>query len=385
MAIPRIGSPGVGLPYPTLNSNLNSNYVTVAAGTKWLIPAGTYVIDLGPYTILQELDPVSGLWNPSVTPDNGVLASDGVSFRLANITGCAVGALVTTAGTGYLTAPTVTPSIGNSQWRAILGGSLSTTVTLVATGVGYNHPPTVILPPPAPGGIQATATAVVNTSTGLFTGITLTNVGAGYTAAPVGIPSTITALAGNSFGQQFGTYTIIPDPLDTITTPAQFTFGLNTGVATNVTGIICTDPGTAVTSVPTLTIAAAPSGGTTAVATAVMQFTVTGVTITLAGTAYTPSSAFTVIAPGTFVSGTSAVTNPLSDKGLFQPTPTFAYGTTTAAGIVSTAGLVISNGGLHQAVPSLFFQVSGTSVPTAIATGTAQVGGVTDTSIIIRT
>lgn len=385
MAIPRIGSPGVGLPYPTVNSNLNSNYITLSAGQKWIVPAGTYILDLGPYTILQELDPVSGLWNPSATPDNGVLASDGTSFRIANITGCVVGAEVTTAGTGYLTAPTVTPSIGSATFRSIIGGSLSTTVTLVTTGVGYNHPPTIMLPPPPAGGIQATATAVVNTATGLFTGVTLTNVGAGYTAAPTAIPSTITALAGNSFGQSFGTYNIIPDPLDTITTPAAFTFGLNAAVATNVTGIICTDPGTAVTSVPTLTIAAAPSGGTTAVATAVMMFTVTGVTVVLAGTAYTPSSAFTVIAPGTFVGGTAVVTNPLSDKGLFQPTPTFAYGTTTAAGIVSTAGLVISQGGFHQAVPSLFFTVSGTSVPTAVATGTAQVGGVTDTSIIIRT
>lgn len=376
MAIPRIGSTGVGLPFPLQNNISADNARSLAPGTKYIIPAGQYYLQLDSVSVYQVLDPVSGLWvNQGLPLAGDLITSDGVNHRICNLSGCAVGALVTTAGTGYLTAPTVTPSIGGSTWKAILGGSLSSTVTVSTAGSGYNHPPQVLLPPPPAGGVQATATATV--SGGAITAITMVNVGAGYLAAPS------SGNTGLYYGKIPNTYTIVPDAADTVTTPAVLTFGLNTSTATNVTAIVCTDNGTAVTSVPTLTISAAPSGGTTAVATAIPFFTVTGITVTNVGSNYGGTQPFKIDAPGAIVSGTSAVTNPSIDKGLFQPYPFFGYGTTTSTGTLSATNFVVSFGGIHQAVPTLFVTAGGTTVPTVYGTATAQVGGTVSTIALI--
>lgn len=375
MAVPRIGSASVGLPYPNNNSSLPSDIVSLPGGSTWVIPSGQFTLKVGPYTFVQTLDPVTNTWVMYGLPEDGYIVSDGVNFRLANLTGCAVGALVTTAGTGYLTVPAVTPSIGSAKFTAILGGTLSTTVTVATAGVGYNHPPSIILPPPPSGGVQASAVAVV--AAGAISSVTVVNQGAGYTVAPTGF-------INPNFGPQANTYQIIPNILDTITTPAALTFALQSGVATNVTAIVCTDNGVPVTSVPTLTIAAAPGGGTTAVATAIMCFAVTGLTVVSVGAGYNNSTAFNFMTPGYQVAGTQASTNPIVGTGLFSPQPSFGYGTTSSTGTLTATGLVITGAGLHQAVPSVSFLSTGTTVPTNYGSATAQVGGVTDTSFLTQ-
>ena len=59
--------------------------------------------------------------------------SDGQNYRLANLTGCPVGALMTNVGSGYTSAPTVAASAGSSAWTAVVGGAINSTVT-VTTG-----------------------------------------------------------------------------------------------------------------------------------------------------------------------------------------------------------------------------------------------------------
>lgn len=367
--MPRIGSPGVGLPYPSTNSNLTASARTLAAGAIHIIPAGIYNIVLGPYTVYQVLDPISGLWQ--ITPlGSDYIESDGVNFRLANLTGCAVGALVTTAGTGYLVTPTVTPSAGASKWQAYLGGSLTTAQTPIPTaGTGYNHLPQVLVPAPPVGGVQATA--VVGLSGTGLSGVTIINAGAGYTNAVTPI--------------------IVPHPLDasTVTNVAVMAaLPVNTNLATNITAILCTDPGTAQTLPPALSITAAPLGGTTAIAAPVMMFTVTGITVVNAGLNYQASSPFNVFAPGALCPGTRSVTapNPFSDTGLFQPAPFFGYGTTgTGVQNVTSAGFIVSNGGMHQTIPNLYVSASaGSMVATQVAQVTALCGGVSDTSFIVQ-
>src|SRR5258708_6959534 len=100
----RLGGSGITYQPP---SNLS-----LAAGEQFIIPSGTYVAAPGPFTFLQWFDSTSGLWR-SITNQAGrpsLINSDGANWRLANLTGCAVGAVVTTAGSAYVAAspPTVT-------------------------------------------------------------------------------------------------------------------------------------------------------------------------------------------------------------------------------------------------------------------------------------
>ena len=90
--------------------------------------AGWGSIKLGRYAVWQVLDPVSGIWRGIGDDGNAqrFVYGDGFNLRIANQTGCAVAAVVTTAGSGYTSAPTVTASAGNSSWVAVLGPLVST-------------------------------------------------------------------------------------------------------------------------------------------------------------------------------------------------------------------------------------------------------------------
>jgi len=109
---------------PTLKGAV-TNEITLAGGSVVLLqPAGWYYLGLGKYTTLQQYDPITGIWRTigAGAPGDQYIYSDGVNYRLANLTGCVVGALLTNAGSGYTSAPTVTASAGGSIWRAIVGG-----------------------------------------------------------------------------------------------------------------------------------------------------------------------------------------------------------------------------------------------------------------------
>src|SRR5271154_2248279 len=103
-----MSGPGVGLQlpqnlYPTelYNSpyDFASNYQCLAAGDQLPIPRGDWLISLGSYSVLQFQDSVtaSGVWSTiaSAAWDSGLLyvQSDGFSYRIANMTGCPVGAI----------------------------------------------------------------------------------------------------------------------------------------------------------------------------------------------------------------------------------------------------------------------------------------------------
>ena len=70
-----------------------------------------------------------------------------------------------------------------------------------------------------------------------------------------------------------------------------------------VASVTITDGGNGYTSAPTVTFGAAPSGGTTAAGTAVMQTGVTSVRVTNGGSGYTSAPTVTFSAPA---SGTRA-------------------------------------------------------------------------------
>lgn len=358
MAITPQGGPGIGWGLKPLVGN--NNMITLQAGESYIIPAGQYYVAPGSYSNLQTLDPITGLWrgignHPSQTR---FVTTDGVNVRIANLTGCAVGGYVTNVGSGYTSAPTVTASAGGSTWTAIVGGAVSSSVTVGTAGTGYTYPPQVVFSAPPAGGVQATGYSTLSGAT--VGSVTVTNQGAGYVTAP--------------------TVTFVNDPRDTTGVNAAATTAL-TGSGT-ITAVLCTNQGTPQTTVPTLSFAG--GGGSAAAATVVMAFAATGFTVSNAGVAYGNAQPFAVITAGGIVGGAAgAVVNPAVSTGLFTPRQANFSGTTTGASVITATGSVVNDGGLFQAVPNGFVLPSGTSaLPTTTAIVAITVGGVTDTTFI---
>lgn len=332
--------------------------ISLAACTAEIIPAGQWHVQPGSYTFIQVYDPIASMWR---TIGSGLdslkpILSDGQNFRLINMSGGAAGAFITNVGSAYTSAPTVTASSGSSVWRAVVGGAINSTVTITTAGTLYTAPPVLIIDPPPAGGVQATAICTI--SAGAINAVTVVNQGAGYLIAP--------------------SITVLPDPRDTTGSGGVLTVNATLTGSGTVCAIVCTDPGTPLTAVPTLTIAG--GGGASAAATAVMCFTGTAFAVTNAGAGYT-SAGYAIITSGGIVAGTAgAVVNPAIGPGLFTPRQANMSG---AAGTTLVIGAqVVNDGGLFQAVPTGFVLNAGTAVQTTNAAVTITVGGVTDTSYL---
>lgn len=373
MATTRQAGPGMLLPslFPVYNAapiagasyypNQAAGPVSLAAGAAELIPAGQWQIHLGAYSVLQTKDPTTGTWRVLGTATHGArsVLSDGQNFRVANLSGCAVGAFITNVGSGYTSTPTVSASAGGSTWRAIVGGAINATVAITTAGTLYTYPPLLLIDPPPAGGVQATAICAL--TAGAISSVTVINQGAGYTVAPA--------------------ITVIRDPRDTTGSGAVLTVNATLAGAATVTAIVCTDQGTPLTAVPTLTISG--GGGASAAATAVMCFTLTGFTVAVNGAGYGNAQPMLILSGGGIVAGTAGATvNPSIGPGIFTPRQANISATSTAGGIIQTTGAVVNDGGLFQSVPTLFVLAGGTGLATTTAGATAAVGGVTDTSYI---
>lgn len=343
---------------PTLRGQA-SNVFALPAGQAMIVPAGTWYIERQ-YAHVQELDTVTGLWR-SIGADSpyGYIRSDGANIRLANQTGCAIGGLMTTAGTGYTSAPTVTPSAGGSIWQAIVGGAISTTVTVTNGGTGYTYPPQVVFSAPPSPGIQATGTAAL--TSGAVSSITVIDQGAGYTIAP--------------------TVTLINDPREglngtTVGSNAAATTVL-TGAGT-ITGLLVLDHGNAVTALPTLTFAG--GGGASAAATVLMDWCITGYTVTTAGAAYTAGAGgVEVSANNRFVAGGTG-TNPNSQNNILRQRRASIFAPTSGAGAITATGLQVNDGGHYLYAPGAndILIVPGQTIVTTAALLVLTVGGLTD-------
>lgn len=406
MAIPRIGGIAGGntpsLPLPTGNPLFNNataigsapfatgnyqgftNILTLGAGEVFNIPPGTWWIKAGPYTFLQWFDPFGNQWKvrPCAKEDTVFVDSDGSNFRLANTTGCAIGAVITTGGAtnpytngigATATGVTVTPSSGASTWVPVVGGAVSTTLSTstgtTTAGTGYNFPPICVIDAPPVGGLQATA-IVTSLSTGTIpvANVQVINQGAGYTSAP--------------------NVTFIPDPREASAStpgPTSNAVVVLTLTATGqLTGLYPSNHGTALTGVPTLTITTAT---TTAQATAIMNFTITGQgTYTTGGSSL--GSLELVSVSNTIAASTNFITNPLHNGvGVTFPRPARIMATLSSGVASSTTGTTLEDAGLGiQQVPSVVPVYSITSTTAVVPQpGTPTVGGITDTSFIQAT
>ena len=384
MAFPRLGGPGVGFSVarglatqqtgtpPIAGIPLGfTNAITMQPASLWNIPAGTLFIVPGPYTCIQFLDPVSSQWR-TLNAENSLqpqtVDSDGGNYRLANLTGTPIGALITNTGAGYTngigtaaTGLTITPSAGASVWVPVVGGGLNSTVIVTNAGSGYTFPPILIIDAPPAGGIQATAVVTaLSAGTIIAANVTVTNSGAGYLTAP--------------------NVTVVNDPRDTTGKNAVVTFNATLTGSGALLAMYPSNPGNVVTAVPTFTFAPA----STTAATAIMNFTITGLTVTGGGTAVPAGSALMAIFGALPTAARAANTaGPISDINLVQPRPAWIQPSITGGVVQATANLIVDAGYGFQTVPTLGLVSSTGVAPTAGINITPTVGGTTDTTYIM--
>ena len=364
MAQNRLGGAGLGLPFPQALYPVSligagpqpaTNEITLAPGQALPIPPGDWLTNTGSITIVQYLDPVSGAWL-GFTPEPGVnyVHSDGQNTRIANLTGCPIGAVITNAGTGYVAASTtITPSAGGSTWQAIVGGAINTSVSITAAGSGYTIAPLVLVPAPPSPGIPATMTAAI--SSGTVSSVTVVNQGAGYLTAP--------------------TLVFQPSPYDPnygsiVATTATCTL---TGSGT-LTGAICTNNGAAQASAPTLTVSGV---GSTAAATATMLFTATGASVTAGGAGYTANTVVTSV--GGVSAATPIYTNPAFEKNI-AGAGRAARMSVAVSGTSITSISSVLDGGLFTGTPTTLVLTN--AVATTAATLVLTLGSASDTSVL---
>jgi hypothetical protein len=339
--------------------NVKANQFQMQAGQTMLVPAGNYFAVPGPYTFVQILDPITGIWrNISQTPNSPqYVESDGVNYRFANLTGCVVGALTTSGGSGFSASsvPTITASTGSAKFQAIVGGQISSP-TFTSVGTNYTQPPNILVSPPPPGGVPCQAHVTISGSTGST--VVIDDPGAGYTSAP--------------------TFTVVNDVRDT--TGTNMTISATVSGSTVVSEVLVTDHGVPITSVPTLSSSGGAGSGWTGLA--IMCFAVTGYTVATAGTGYNGLKAL-AISCGSSVAGSSgsaAFTSPTLQQGIFIPRGAQIQVAIAASAITATGAFVV-DGGLHQAVPGL--AVISNGAPGTVGLITATVGGITDTCMLL--
>jgi hypothetical protein len=359
--------------------------IILGSGQAWPIPSGDWSIWPGRYTFFQTYDPITALWRQLASPfgsDVQNISSDGWNYRLANLTGCVVGASVTNAGTGYTNGiyysagfpipgnssalvqlgtaaqPSVTFAAGGgtvvAQGNVIVGGAINTTVTITAGGTNYTYPPQLLVSNPPNGGVPATMYCTI--SGGAINAVTVLDQGAGYPVAP--------------------TVTVLRHPLDTTGAGGVLTVNATLVGSGTVTAVTVPINGVGMNAVPAITFLPA----STTAATAIMCMTVT------TGNAQTSASNMGTgnvgLILGALVPAASSVLlNPTIQTNLFVPRLGFTAFNTTAGG-----GVTAIDGGLHQAIPAgIAYAVLSSGTISAAATAVPPtMGGVVDTSFVTQ-
>lgn len=351
--------------------------VSLQPGQTFLFPAGEWQVALGRYSSLQWYDTNRALWRsfPTQSASFHIVSSDGSNFRLANTTGCPIGAVITHVGAGNATngynTVGVTVSAGNSTWGTLVGGSVNTTVT-VNGNANFGAAPIILWTPAANQTIPYIApqfTACINAN-GTINTVVCIDQGAGLTA-----PGTLTAI------QQPG------DTNPGMPANANIALQANLTNSGNLTALWPLTYGAngngGLTSVPTFTF---NIGGSMA-ATAIMDFTVTGLTGTAnAGGNFGNVQPFTVISANGVanVTANAQVSTSQQDFETWMPRMAWLSSNSNAAGNASNGNVVVIDGGKNlQAIPAMTAIPQNSNVtmgPSAVFT--AVVGGVVDTSYI---
>lgn len=301
-----IGFKGIAQMQPLVDVSQNSGQqylvrmrtafpVNLMPGQTFVIPNGSWACSPGRYTLVQWYDTNSLRWrNFTAQPGQATFVdSDGTNYRLANLTGCPIGAIITNVGNGNVTngyaSITVSPSAGNSTWGTLHGGSVNANCNVVAGG-NYALPPLLVWQPAANQTVPYVAPMFNCTMSGnAISTVSVVDQGAGLTAV--------------------GSITVVQQPGDTNPGGGSvIVAGNNLTNSGNMTDIWVLTPGqngnTGLKSVPTLTFGAPSS----AAATVIMNFCVTGATGTAnVGANYGNAQVITIISANA-TQGTAGVT-----------------------------------------------------------------------------
>jgi hypothetical protein len=374
------------------------------AGTTsraFTIPAGNWIVQAGQYSNVQIWDQQSYFWRYLTAFDQipYFVSSDGTNARIINTTGGVVGAVVTNVGTantavpngfyGYdkynnfvviqngtantalstATAPVSATTTQGGLLNVFIGGSISTTITVVngtTASSGYTQAPQVIVVPPANQGAQpyipATVKAVL--TGGAISSLTVINQGAGYVAAP--------------------TLQIVNAPGDTTGALNTTTFTLTLVNTNQLAAVTVAFPGNQTyTSAPTITMSGTQTI-TSAAATAICNLVVTAVAANAAGAGYGTSIPWIPVWSGGGVTATQAATatNPAIQTQLINPPLAPLFTVTTSAGGVPAAPAAISFNGYGYATTPVLKALQGagnSTYQTTDATWTVTMGGIDDT------
>lgn len=381
-----ISGPGVGLQvaqnlYPSELYNApydwSSNRIALAPGQVIPVPAGRWLFQCN-YSFIQYLDPVSGTWAAGATAGwNGTIEevwSDGFNVRLANMTATPIGAVVVNGGTLYVQATTtISPSVGNSSWSPIVGGALSLS-TITNPGSGYGMPPLVPLPGPPPpgtnangvGGRAATAYAVI--ANGTVSGVTFIDQGAGYNSLNQ-VTNTGTA----------GQIVLLPNPTDPNLSAgiSNATIQISLTGSGVLTGVLCTNPGVALSNAQLatgLTLTVGGAGSAASLSALIPQVVSSLSSIVAVGSGYVNGTLLTTIG-GT--PAASALRTPESQNLAFRPRPA-QIGLAVAGGTIASISTIYDAGMFLSAPTPLILSNSATTVSPVGASVTLAMGGITD-------
>ena len=188
---------GGAFPLPLAQVQEGGTRVGLESGGVFYFPPGEYLAITDAHSLVQFWDGQSQswqtLWGHS---QGGFLSCDGYNFRAINDSGIVTSSSLT-AGSGMTngigaTATGVSVAIAASNTTgyptatayAIIGGGVQAP-TVTQAGSGFLIPPQIIIDPPPPGGIQATAHALMTAagSSGIAS-IVVDVVGAGYLTTP---------------------------------------------------------------------------------------------------------------------------------------------------------------------------------------------------------
>lgn len=392
-----LSGPGIGLSFPQnfypsqlqgAAQDASSNRLALAPGETFVVPAGEFLISLGGYLVLQYLDPVTATWSMASGSafNRGIVfvKSDGYNVRIANLTGCVVGASITNAGSAYVQASTTVVASGAGfqtgvavpTFVPIVGGALTVsgtfTLAVPTVGAGYGIAPIVMIPPPPPaannangvGGIQASAYAILGAS-GSITAISFTNPGAGYPSAPV--------------------VQVVPSPFDPNLSLGITTASVSVSLTASgsITGVLCTNNGgpliTGSLANVTLTVGGAGSSGSL---TAIVMQTVISSTISGPGVGYGTAEVAIMAINGAPPAGAVTPT-PESLRLAWQSRPAQIGLTPANTSVSAGSPAVIYDGGLFLGTPAVIFaSPAGAAAPTTIASLAVAMGSRPDIAII---
>jgi hypothetical protein len=277
---------GGAFPFPLAQIGEGTARISLGSGGVWYPPAGEYILTLDANTQLERWDPTEQVWavfDDAGTGNGDYINTDGYNIRCRNITGVVSGNTITNAGSGMTNGIGATATGVSIAWGVsnttgyptatgfvIIGGTVAAP-TVTQAGSGFLVPPAIVIDPPPPGGIQASAIAVMTAagSSGIAS-ITIVNAGAGYVTSPnfyvipqpalyQGGPSGSFAAGGIPAPGLVYPSNAIPGNQNTSSTGAQLTPAALTGSGT-LTGIHMVNSGGGYTGAPTVTFTGGAGG-----------------------------------------------------------------------------------------------------------------------------